>query len=295
MAIIYHYCDPVAFLSIIESRSLWLGNARKMFDARVGDTVGTMLVDALIHHGAPSGAQRELATELALTLNLSRRELFTCCFSENRDDTCQWWSYADVGRGFAIGFDSDLLSPAGSVTRAPVVHDALADSARGIALSPVLYGDDATLTRHIESLKNMVAEAAGNAGPGAPDTRSLDREPGIRAAARACEWLGVMSKDPSFRHELEWRLVYVSSGETDNRTCTPCIHWRTTKYGLTSYFRYGFLPEAVREVWIGPNNSERLHPECLFGIKEHHALKLLMRTHGYERTEIIESSSRHAF
>jgi hypothetical protein len=27
MAIIYHYCNPGAFLSTIESRSLWLGNA----------------------------------------------------------------------------------------------------------------------------------------------------------------------------------------------------------------------------------------------------------------------------
>ncbi|WP_322048958.1 DUF2971 domain-containing protein [Paraburkholderia sp. J67] len=293
MAIIYHYCNPGAFLSIVESHSLWLGNARKMFDARIGDAVGTMLVNALAQGHQPCDGQHTLASELALALNLSQRELFTCCFSGNRDATAQWWSYADAGRGFAIGFDSDLLHPPGDATRARQNADALADSARGIALTPVLYGDDATLSRHIETLKNRLAQAALTCAS-ASGSANQARCAHVRAVALACEWLGVVSKDPSFRHELEWRLVYVSSSDADSDARAPQIHWRTTNHGLTSYFRFGFPPEAVREVWIGPHNSERLPPGSLMGVKEHHALKLLMRTHGYERTEIIEACARHA-
>jgi hypothetical protein len=293
MAIIYHYCNPGAFLSIIESRSLWLGNARKMFDARIGDVVGTMLVDALTQDRQHPGGLSKLAAELALALNLSRRELYTCCFSENRDTTAQWWSYADAGRGFAIGFDSERLHPFREGASTRLAPNALAESARGIALSPVLYGDDATLTRNIETLKSKLTELASER-----DCARPDRTPHVHAVALACEWLGVMSKDPSFRHELEWRLVYVSPGDAnrsgEREPGAAQIQWRTTHYGLTSYFRYGFELDAVREVWIGPNNNERLHPNSLFGIKEHHALKLLMQTHGYERTEIIEGSSRYA-
>ncbi|QBR01827.1 DUF2971 domain-containing protein [Paraburkholderia pallida] len=293
MAIIYHYCDPHAFLSIIESKALWLSNARKMFDPRVGDGIGSMLVNALAGNQREPQAPNGAATELLLALNVSRRELFTCCFSGNRDATTQWLNYADRGRGLAIGFDTGVLqlemdcadTPGDARTAEP--QSVLADSERGYVLSPVLYGDDSTLTRHIEALKSLVVDGGTH-----------DRTLRARIAAQACEWLGVVAKDPSFRHEQEWRLVYASPADSASAAQsgrsgpTPHLRWRVTQFGLTSYFKYGFLPEAVREVWIGPNYGERAHPRSVFGIKEHHALRLLMVSHGYDQAEIIEASPR---
>jgi hypothetical protein len=66
---------------------------------------------------------------------------------------------------------------------------------------------------------------------------------------------------------------------------------RRTRYGVTSCFIYEFLAHAVREGWIGPNNADRSLPKNNFGLKKHHAIKLLMATYGFGEPEIIKSSS----
>ncbi|WP_369468624.1 DUF2971 domain-containing protein, partial [Enterococcus faecalis] len=48
--------------------------------------------------------------EAVLTANIEQSiHLLICCFSTNWDDLGQWRAYADNGKGFAIGFDAEML------------------------------------------------------------------------------------------------------------------------------------------------------------------------------------------
>jgi hypothetical protein len=75
--------------------------AIRRHDKKLGTTVGSL-------HGALFGWIDDLLT----TRNFGRAlSFFIASFSQNPDDLHQWRSYADDGRGVAIGFSAKLFQP----------------------------------------------------------------------------------------------------------------------------------------------------------------------------------------
>lgn len=103
---IYHYCPCWAFENIIRTKELWFSSEQNSNDA--------------IEFKIPELVLQQLKYDPILQPKLSfidscisylqeqRKNFFTMSFSLGEDQLSQWRSYADDGRGFAIGTEVSL-------------------------------------------------------------------------------------------------------------------------------------------------------------------------------------------
>lgn len=289
MQTIYHYCDAAAFISIITSGMLRLTHTRKMNDHSEGLVIERAMLEWLddaVQQRVFSSEDRET---VRLALSERRPELYATCFSRERDSTAQWMNYADRGRGFAIGFDPDLLwhNTLASSNHSEWGEDifvipvpAETSPEKRIALTPVLYVDKG---RKSAIMSRLITEI-----------RAFMKHSAIDGVVGACAFYGAISKDVSFKHEQEVRLVYrpgiIPAPPRSGRPphiigpLSP-LQWRAGAYGVTPYFDFRVPVEAIKEVWIGPANPEH---------KDHsarHLLENLLRFHGMSDVALAESQS----
>lgn len=261
MALIYHYCDVNAFMSIIQNDLLWLSSLYSMNDTAEVEYVREAAVPAIeniiIQHSTDPSV---LSTFRA---NLNSLNYYAACFSTESDDLYQWQAYGQRGKGFAIGFDSDLLCPykpipvvsfgneVGSVC-APIKTAAIGQS---LGVSEVKY---LSATQIIEcvGLMSQYMEYAFQAS----------KDGGVSEVFDAIQMISVMSavvKNSKFRAENEQRLLYAADisflegkgvgiiGDLKER------RWRNGAHGITPYFEYKNVKRAIRRVVMGPNCIEQ--------------------------------------
>ncbi|CAE6958620.1 DUF2971 domain-containing protein [Paraburkholderia domus] len=279
MPTIYHYCDATAFLSIVQNRELWLANTRKMNDHSEGSVIARAFVDSLRTHSPSVGT----VDGFQQAVRVNQNELFACCFSQDKDSTVQWMSYADQGRGFAIGFDSDKLwtnktnpYPIGAKNYYAPGSKTVDET---VALSEILYAEDQNILEVLKILHGLLVQ---------PDAYATAN------AAAACRWFDAITKNRGFRHECEWRLIYgplspssvmPASGHTPQHENKNGMLWRPTKYGIAPYFKFPFDPSAVVEIWLGPRNPD--HGD----VSSRHLLELLRNLSQFNDAPIHESAS----
>ena len=109
--IVYYYCKPATFESIIRKRKLWLCDMMKTNDYREIDYV----LDEIIKTANKAFFSSIMASEDAdlVEKTVKNRIQFykkchywlAICFSTQKDDLGQWRAYGGDGLGFAIGFD----------------------------------------------------------------------------------------------------------------------------------------------------------------------------------------------
>lgn len=140
--IIYHYCSFETFMSILSNKKIWLSDIFKMNDWSEENYLEYLLLkylkgikDNLIgdkkyirylenqdkNNFFNLNKKTKEYDELFYRINLfliKNRLLklkstsfcrYICCFSKKGDLLSQWRAYANDGRGFAIGFDVDIL------------------------------------------------------------------------------------------------------------------------------------------------------------------------------------------
>jgi hypothetical protein len=97
--LIYHYCQPEAFLQILKSRSIWLSASYTLND------VTERSWGYLAFVKATKTLEQELATEFIgkiaepVIAGDSYSMLMIACFSLDVDVLSQWRAYTDNGRG----------------------------------------------------------------------------------------------------------------------------------------------------------------------------------------------------
>ena len=103
--VMYHYCSTTAFVSIVESKTIWLSDFKTTNDNMEGRWADHLLSipDDLPHRN-----------DILSALSLDRHVAFCGptyirCFSLERDLLSQWHGYADNGQGVAIGVRADLV------------------------------------------------------------------------------------------------------------------------------------------------------------------------------------------
>lgn len=104
--VIYHYCSVSGFMNILQNQCLWLTEASFTNDAwenRMLDPIFEEALEQLVEEGEIACSQMDLARDLYY--HHSACFIYLGCFSEEGDILPQWRSYADDGRGFAIGFN----------------------------------------------------------------------------------------------------------------------------------------------------------------------------------------------
>lgn len=159
---------------------------------------------------------------------------FGCCFCSENDLVQQWREYGDTGNGVAVGFD--LAAIPGLLRQYPITS---ADITHAIGYEKVIY-DSMQLEQEISDICYNAMRIYGN------KAWSMEILPTFK------HYAGFI-KNPSFRDEMETRIVYYPSDQFKNAmpnlsgletNIVPhyCLSWND---GITS---------ALRSVTIGYNN-----------------------------------------
>jgi hypothetical protein len=101
--ILYHYCNPIVFWSIVEKGHIWLSDIFTMRDwkeLKWGRDIFTQVVRE--NHGLFDDDFRYFATFSVFGVDNHVRP-FVASFSANGDLLSQWRAYGDDGRGFSLG------------------------------------------------------------------------------------------------------------------------------------------------------------------------------------------------
>jgi hypothetical protein len=265
--ILYHYCDPTAFLNIIQSKKLWLSNLMNMsdYDERYwAERIMNEELSRLKDNYAP-----EVVQELYDQYNVQRFSPYICCFSTDGDLLSQWRAYADDGHGFAIGFDSEAIPYSKRLPMMAFSKETM------LSLHSVEYNEEkqrniirqlirAALER-ISIMRGHPEQAASeiNQSQASDMATMLLRE----TAMDNLTGFATIAKNPAFAEEKEYRLIHmpmISANKFTNHTAavqfaTSELKYRISGKQISTYFEYDFSAlidkKFIIEVITGPKNQ----------------------------------------
>ncbi|MFM0752611.1 DUF2971 domain-containing protein [Paraburkholderia strydomiana] len=254
MTTIYHYCDPQAFVSVMQTGKFWVSDARKTNDRRELAVFKELAFEHITELAALDGSVQIFASQLDFHFDAVEgiSNYYVCCFSEAGDSVPQWVAYGERGTGFAIGLDANAVREAiGAPMLDASYRDLDFEAQRSTWLfGPTIYAESGKKT---ESLLRALAKLIDKDG-------KLGTQPARDFIDRLCAFY----KDQSFSTEREWRIIYNSSqtllerlGEqADSAITKPPTLWRQGRYGLTPYVHTPDLRKCIREIVIGPSNID---------------------------------------
>jgi hypothetical protein len=168
------------------------------------------------------------------------------CFSRNRDELGQWRSYADNGRGYAIGFGASAFQ---TDTKKPLPPD------EAVAVGPVSYdmaANEKRISDVIEKAADLLLRA--RAQKLLADDKTADefmQELARQSLASPLIWYAITSKHPAYRNEDEVRLVMLGQR-------APLLKFVKTRVGGSEFIPYVPYkmpmrkPPHLLEVVVGP-------------------------------------------
>ncbi|HET7730686.1 MAG TPA: DUF2971 domain-containing protein [Usitatibacter sp.] len=187
---LFHYTDFDGVYGILASRCLWLSKV-----STLNDTSEVKLAIDLFKQQASEAARgldmeeaRFLEHAAGLLDSVRRTNICVAGFSEDKDQLNQWRSYANDGRGIALGFDTGILRGAARK------HD--------VRLLRCVYEPEAH-RRIVGDLVRLLLDAFRGTPPDADGARKalLDQ------FSSTFLLTAPVIKDHHFAQEKEWRLV----------------------------------------------------------------------------------------
>lgn len=187
--LIYHYTTPQAFLNIVQSKKLWMRDARQMNDSRELKVARELMLRAM---EAPDAIGRLMDQ---FDGQIETYEYYMACFSKEPDQLSQWRGYASDGAGVCLEFEIDEeLAKRSELDFAPVTYYALGDN-------------ESSMIQIVHELEKRIGRSLGNYYEMLASSDNSVDEVG---------WLLVnlnkilpLYKDSGFREEAEYRLVYL--------------------------------------------------------------------------------------
>lgn len=234
--VLYHYCSLDSFYKIVQSKCLWLTDARKSNDSKEiiwADEIVRRYIEEFkeVDEDVPELADVE-------SIYRSRRVPYIASFSTGRDLLSQWRGYADNARGVSIGFDLRELK------LEKILPNNTLDREGATGISAVLYDKDVQ-EHHIKMFFRARREKMAD---------GLDL--GI--------WLSQVSyifKNPHFREEQEYRIIhtpFIASTEdgsfSEATSALSKISYFVRRGDLVGYFKLSFPKKNfIKEVVVGPS------------------------------------------
>lgn len=243
--LIYHYCDAAALMNILNYRKLWATSTKYLNDS-------TELLSLTSNFESHADRHRRYEAEEVLSdiidfyrvstptyqTQVIGMDRFACCFSADGDLLSQWRAYGNNGRGYAIGFDPNMIS---GLVGSDVIME----------LRKITYGgrEEARLVDDLfERFEPIVAS----------NLHVLDNTGWRKQSAR--NWLSMKFgeclfnlveeiKHPAFAEENEWRLY--ASGKSD-------IGFRISQDRVVPYVELDLSSTAeplklpIAEIVVGP-------------------------------------------
>lgn len=204
--IVWHYCSGSAFGKIIESKCIHLSDSRFTNDG-LELNYASKLIIGVVEAKCPGALPGEELRSPNESLPL------IACFSAEDDMLSQWRSYADDGRGFALGFSVNSMSKLMGETRSSkskMTSMSTRTDGRevhfiGRSFGPIKYRRDEQ-DRLIQKLCDTFLAS--------------DDEREIKARWLRAELIGLSPflKHPGFREEKEWRVVDSQLSLDEGRT-----------------------------------------------------------------------------
>lgn len=199
--IVYHYCNLDTFFAILSNSTIRLSNISKSNDA---EEITYLLPKIKIFCQKLFNQYNErLDTEYRFNPDFIEKlfdtkfnelslNFYVICFSEEADLLSQWRGYANDACGVSLGFSTDSLYP-------------LAKSIRSnYNFSQVRY----SLDDLYEQILQYTKEDLEKNFTGKSQQDSLFLQNAIDTTISMILYNSILYKNPNFREEKEWRLVY---------------------------------------------------------------------------------------
>lgn len=249
--LLFHYTDGTGLRGILESGKLWLTDINSLNDP------------SEVTHGLISAIEiiKQLKNNESLKLKLfiekfqkmidgyadNPTNLFICCFSKDGEDLGQWRAYADNGRGYAIGFDGNMLVKA------------FLEPAMKRAAFPIRYEDDRMNEMQKKIIEMFIPLYSIN---GSEDfQRKLDDNLLGQLALSA-----IFFKHEAYRNEEECRFsqIFPIGPPVEG------VKLRDRRYSLIQYIEFDWRTVAagsLKKIIIGPaadkSLAHKFADECL--------------------------------
>lgn len=275
MATLYHYCNTTAFVSIVESRSLWLSSLALSNDTMEGRIVNRVVMELAREDGLSGYPLRRLEESIGLMERMFDGLGF--CLSEDGDLLSQWRGYADNASGVSIGFSQSYLERLAEFFKA--------NKAPSFTLQKVEYDPDVhrrqVAPTYTELRKLIDAGAFKMSGLRTLlDTRT-DEE--IEAEQKVVEKTNMelffkllelfpklfLLKTLGFREEREWRLV-----STVIRGIADTCDYRASSGRVVPYRKFDLTDldiQAIDHVVLGPRHPTP--PEIVDAMLKHYGFE----------------------
>lgn len=253
---LFHYTTYGGLRGIIESRSLWLSDARflndrneiRHFHQRLRAAIDRRLLASV----AGSDEHQILVEFLRWRESFSDTDdwphspIYVASFCTDPDLISQWQGYA-AGGGVAIGFDTKQLR-----SWAFRHKD---DAGRRAYLGRCIYDDaekDSVLDTFLFDILKSALPLLSNAGPMAsiPLYQTLD----FQGRLDELYYISALFKDKSFKAESEWRIVITTRGHRTFGTAHRDGRMGPIPYRRMSIAEYPTqgIKELLTTITIGP-------------------------------------------
>lgn len=272
---LYHYTDLNAFLSIIQSKKLWLTGAYNLNDHQeITWTLGKIwrrLEELSKEHGP------ERSDKIWALLQANSGVPHICSLSSEPDLLSQWRAYGQNGAGIAIGFKRSALP---SSSRLPIMTIASKDS---LSLHQVIYSqkdqDEIINEILLPIFKN------GKIDDSAHFAMSM--------ASSALSGLSSMFKNEAFHEEKEWRIIHrpiimgpPNSNESKIQQSISPPKYRVSGGKLITYFEYDFSGAVGIDIF----SELILGPKCEVS---HYDLSILLTENGLGNLSVKRSKASY--
>lgn len=286
MATLYHYCNTASFVSIIESRSLWLSSLALSNDTMEGRIVNRVVIELAREDGLSGYPLQRLEESVHLM-----EEMFDglgFCLSEEGDLLSQWRGYADNASGISIGFSQSYLEKLAEVIKEK--------KGPTFTLQKVEYDPNVHRTQvaptYAELRKLIDAGAFKMSGFRTLMDNRTDEE--IEAEQEAVKKTNMklflkllelfpklfLLKTHGFREEREWRLV-----STVIRGLADTCDYRASSGRVIPFMKFNLANldmQAIDEVVLGPR-----HPTPL------EIVAAMLKRYGFEGIRVRRSDATY--
>jgi hypothetical protein len=255
---LYHYCSLSSFFGIVSSRNVRLSCQVATNDFLECSWIDTILKKMLNDMDIDTAFLRDVIHQYNSRFARCRaNDVYLSCFSEDPDRLSQWRSYADDGRGVAVGFSTQNAGFAD-----------LVGENKELTFGKVIYNDD----QQMDIIKDILLRHYAEHDP------DSDLQTAVVLCARDFRNMAPLLKNKAFCEEKEWRLIYRPDihpnilGELKLDSSHLSAKFMVRGSGLYPFFEFPFSNGfAISDVIIGPKN-----------IQDRSYIELFLHHHGFK-------------
>jgi hypothetical protein len=246
--VVFHYTTAGGLKGILDSGRLWLTDISNLNDPSELAHGYSIFVKCLKENARTQNEQAVAGCfERVQSDGIVRSAagFFVCSLS--RHDLGQWLAYADDGRGFALGFDRNVLDEGFCSPSLPRQEQ------QENQCFPITYCD--------EDLEDLSREIFKLASPMMSLEARYLRNASVSLAQAALR-AALLFKHPAYAHEVEYRYLQVLPHSPVS------VKLRIRGSELVRYMEFDwrtFSPRALKKILVGPaaNTNELAVRDCL--------------------------------